>query len=63
MGPFPAGVCMGESNAQIGRTLRSPREQVNAPSQVARAVQDATNFNGNMNLHDKIFVIVRRAMG
>lgn len=50
MDPFPAGVCMGESNAHIGRTLRSPREQVNAPSHVARGVQGAANFN----LHKKL---------
>ena len=40
---------MHESNAQVGRALRSPREQVNTPSQVARAVQNAINFNVNKN--------------
>ena len=50
MDPFSAGVCMGESNAQIGRTLRSLREHGNASSQVARGVQDATTFNVNQKL-------------
>jgi len=40
---------MHESNAQIEGALRSPREQVNTPSQVARAVQNAINFNVNKN--------------
>ena len=40
---------MHESNAQVGRALRSSREQVNTPSQVARAVQNAINFNVNNN--------------
>lgn len=41
---------MRESNAQVGRAVRSPREQVNIPSQVARAVQNVTNFDANKNL-------------
>src|SRR5262245_24638573 len=42
---FPAGVCMHESNAQIGTALRSSREQVNVACQVAGGVQNATNFD------------------
>jgi transcriptional regulator with GAF, ATPase, and Fis domain len=49
MGHFPAGVCMHESNAQVGRAVSSPRQQVNNPSQVARAVQNAISFNANKN--------------
>lgn len=49
MGHVPAGVCMHESNAQVGGAVRSPRQQVNTPSQVARAVQDAINFNVHKN--------------
>ena len=41
---------MRESNAQIERALRSPREQINVPSQVARVVPNATNFNVNEHL-------------
>jgi transcriptional regulator with PAS, ATPase and Fis domain len=40
---------MRESNAQIERALRSPREQVAIPSQVARAEQNATDFKVNKN--------------
>ena len=41
---------MRESNAQVGRALRSLRKQVNTSSQVARAVQNAPSFNANTNL-------------
>lgn len=41
---------MPESNAQIERSLLSPREQINVPSQVARVVPNASNFNVNKHL-------------
>ena len=41
---------MRESNAQVGRALRSLRKRVNTSSQVARAVQNAPSFNANKNL-------------
>ena len=44
---------MRESNAHVGRAVRSPREQVNIPSQVARAVQNATNVDAHKNLRQR----------
>jgi transcriptional regulator with PAS, ATPase and Fis domain len=41
---------MRESNAQVGRALRSLRKQVNTSSQVARAVQNAPSFNATKSL-------------
>ena len=41
---------MRESNAQIGRALLSPHEQVNAPIQDTHTAQNATPFNLNKNL-------------
>ena len=41
---------MRESDAQIGRGLRSPRGQANVSSQVACVVPNATNFNVNTHL-------------
>ena len=40
---------MRESNAQIGRALLLPREQVNAPIQDAHGAQNATTLNLNKN--------------
>ena len=40
---------MRESNAQIGRALLSPHEQINAPIQDAHTAQNATTFNLNKN--------------